>query len=112
SRASAPFGLALGELLVAQFYVKYAGDRVDLDDIAVLKQPDRAAYGSFRADMADAEAAGGAGEAAVGDERDLAAHALAGQRRGGLEHFPHAGTALRPLVADHEDFAFAVGALL
>src|SRR5437763_4060840 len=112
SRASGPFGLALGKLLVAQFYVKGTGDRVDLDDIAVLEQPDRAADGGFRPDMADAEAAGGAGEATVGDERDLAAHALAGQRRGGLEHFPHAGPALRALVADHDDFAFAVGALL
>src|SRR4051794_38677006 len=112
SRASAPFGLALGELLVAQFYVKGTCDRVDLDDVAILEQPDRAADGGFRPNMADAEAAGGAGEAAVGDERDLAAHALARQRRGGLEHFAHAGTALGALVADHDDLAFPVGAVL
>src|SRR4051812_28846483 len=111
-RASGPFGLALGKLLVAQFYVKGTHVRVDLDDVAVLEQADRAADGGFWPDMADAEAAGGAGEAAVGDERDLAAHALAGQRRGGLEHFPHAGAALGALVADHDDFAFLVGALL
>src|SRR3954453_2268260 len=80
SRASAPFGLALGKLLVAQFYVKGPVDRVDLDDVAVLEQGDRAADSGFRADMADTEAAGGAGEATVRDERDLATHALAGQR--------------------------------
>jgi hypothetical protein len=66
SRASAPFGLALGELLVAQIYVKSTGDGVDLDDVAILEQPDRAADGGFRPDMADAEATGGSGEAAVG----------------------------------------------
>src|SRR5690242_9518407 len=64
-RARAPFGLALSELGVAQFYVKDTGDRVDLDDVAVLQQCDRTADGSLGADMADAEAAGGAGETAV-----------------------------------------------
>src|SRR5689334_23374271 len=62
SRASAPFGLALSQLSVTQFYVKGTGVGVDLDDVAVLEQPDRAANGRLRADMADAEAAGGAGE--------------------------------------------------
>src|SRR6266702_5430600 len=112
SRASAPFGLALSQLIVAQLYVKGASDRVDLDDVAILQQSDRAPNGGLGPDMADAKAAGGAGEPAVGDERDLAAHALPGQSRGGLEHFPHAGTALRPLVADTDDFALAVGAVL
>jgi hypothetical protein len=67
---------------------------VDLDDVAVLQQRDRAADRRLRPDMADAEAAGRAGEAAVGDQRDLAAHALAVERRRGRQHLAHAGAAL------------------
>ena len=62
--------------------------------------------------MANAEPAGGAGEPAVGDQGDLAAHPLPGQRRRGREHLPHAGTAARPFVADHDDLALLVGPLL
>ncbi len=61
--------------------------------------------------MADAEAAGGAGEASVGDQRHLVAHALSIERGGGGKHLAHAGTALRPLIADDQHVAFLVGAL-
>src|SRR5882762_1854806 len=81
-----PFGLAFIELGVGQLYVKSPDDRVDFDDIAVAEQRDRPAYGRFRSDMADAEPAGRPGKPAVGDQRDLAAHALPGQRRRGREH--------------------------
>src|SRR5258708_11118393 len=111
-RPRRPFGLTFGELRFSQFYVKYAFVRVDLDDIAVPQQRDRPAHGRFRPDMADAEPAGCAREPAVGDERDLAAHALPGQRRRGREHFPHAGTAARPFITDHDDLALFVGLLL
>src|SRR6201996_9693824 len=107
-----PFGFTLGELRVGQLYVKCADVRVDFDDVAVLQQRDRAPDRRFRPDMADAEAAGGAGEPAVGDQGDLAAHALPGQRRRGREHLPHAGTAARPLIADHDDLTLFVGFLL
>src|ERR1700730_6482105 len=80
SLARAPFGFAFRELCVAQFYVKGSDDGIDLDDVAVLQQPDRSAHSRFRPDMADAEAAGGAGETAVSDECDLTAGALPGQR--------------------------------
>src|SRR2546430_17067674 len=73
SRARGPFGLAFCQFGVGQFYVKGTDLGVDLDDVAVPQQPDRAANGRFRPDMPDAEAAGGAGEPAVGEERDLAA---------------------------------------
>src|ERR1700761_5859585 len=69
----APFGFTFRELCVAQFYVKGSVDGIDLDDVAVLQQADRSAHGRFRSDMADAEAAGGAGEPAVGDECDFTA---------------------------------------
>src|SRR5260221_3926133 len=110
--AWSPFGFAIGELRVSQFYVKYPGDRIDLDDIAVPQERDRAANGRFGPDMADADPAGRAGEPAIGDKRNLAAHALPGQRRRGGEHFAHAGTAARPLIADHDDLALFVGLLL
>src|SRR5581483_11867036 len=112
SLARAPFGFAFGEFCVAQFYVKGSDDGVDLDDVAIPEQADRPANGGFRPDMADTEAAGGAGEPAVGDECDLTAGALPGQRGRGGEHLPHAGTAARALVADDDDLAFPVGALL
>src|SRR5258705_5748491 len=110
--ARLPFGFALSQLRIGQLYVKCPDVGVDFDDIAVAQQRDRAADRRFRPDMADAEAAGGPGEPAVGDQRDLAAHALPGQRRSGREHFAHAGTAARPLIADHDDLAFFVGLLL
>src|SRR4051794_25991250 len=94
--ARPPFGFTFGEFRVGQFYVKPADDGVDFDDVAIAQQRYRSADGGFRPNMADAEAAGGAGEAAVGDQRDLATHALAGERRRGREHFAHAGAALGP----------------
>ena len=56
-------------------------------------------------DVADHQAAGRAGEAAVGDHRDALAEALADDRRRHLEHLAHAGAAGRALVADHDDVA-------
>src|SRR5579871_4825968 len=108
SRARPPFGLALGQFRLSQLYVKDPGDRVDLDDVAVLEQRNRTANGSFRPDMADAEAARCARKTAVGDEGDLAARPLAGQRCGRRKHFTHSGTAARSFVADDEDLAFLV----
>src|SRR5437899_3621265 len=61
SRARGPFGLAFSQFRGGQFYVKTSGLGVDLDDVAVQQQRDRPANGRFRPDMADAEAAGGAG---------------------------------------------------
>ncbi len=55
--------------------------------------------------MADAGAAGRAGKASVGDQRDRAAQAASHDRGGRVEHFAHAGTALGTLVADDDDVA-------
>src|SRR5262249_59595947 len=82
--------------------------RGDLDDVAVAQEADRPADRRLRPDVADAEAAGRAGEAPVGDERDLAVGSLAIKGSRGREHFPHAGAAARSLVADHEHVALAV----
>src|SRR3546814_5799358 len=62
--------------------------------------------------MADADAPRGAGEAPGGDQRHLVAHALAVDRRGGGQHFAHAGAALGARVADDDDLAFLVVALV
>src|SRR5436190_8307722 len=107
-----PFSFTLGELCIGQLYVKSSRDGIDFDGIAVLQERDRPAYGRFGPDMADTEPSSSAREAAVGDQRDLAAHALPGQRRRGREHFPHAGAAARTLIANDDDLAFFVGFLL
>src|SRR3546814_19677534 len=72
---------------------------IDGDDVAVLEQADRAADRRLRPDVADAEAARGAGEAPVGDQRHLVAHALAVDRRGSGQQLAHAGAALGARVA-------------
>src|SRR3569832_2694080 len=79
--ARLPGGLALGELFGADIAVDRALIRVDGDDVTVAQQADRTADRRFRPDMADAEAARGAGEAAVGDARGRGARARAGRRR-------------------------------
>src|SRR5207247_2203397 len=56
-------------------------------------------------DVAGHQAARGAAEAAVGEESDLLAQALADQRRGDAQHLAHAGAAARALVADDDHVA-------
>src|SRR5262249_4006494 len=97
---AALFQVGLGELDAQD-----ALGGVDMDDVAVFQEADRAADGGLGSDMADAEAAGGAGKATVGDERDLVAHALAVNGGGGGEHLAHARTAARALVADDQHVA-------
>src|SRR3954451_1210535 len=107
-----PIGFTLCEFRLGQFYVKCSDLGVDFDDVAVPQQRDRTTHSRFRPDMADAETSGSPGKAAIGDERDLAAHALPRQRRRGREHLPHAGTAARALIADDDDLTLFVGFLL
>src|SRR5438128_2638030 len=63
-RLGAGVELSLGELDLEGALLGVEGD-----DVAVANQRDRPADGGFRAHMADAEAAGRAGEAPVGNER-------------------------------------------
>src|SRR6202043_1002126 len=101
-----------GELAVAQLDVQRTLLGIELDDVAVANEPDRAAHGSLGPDVTDAEAARRAGETAVGDQRDLAAHALTVERSGGRQHFTHAGAAFRALVTDDQHVAFPVRPVL
>src|SRR5579872_3229934 len=66
-----------------------AGRRVERDDVAIAHQGDRAALGGFGSDMADAEATGGAREAAIGDERHLIARPLTIERGRRCQHLAH-----------------------
>src|SRR5690606_7392960 len=102
-----PHQLRLGHLQVERALL-----RIDGDDVAVLHQRDRSARRRLRPHMADAEAAGAAREAPVGDERHLVAHALAVEAGRGRQHLTHARAALGALVADDENLAFLVLAVL
>jgi hypothetical protein len=55
--------------------------------------------------VADRQARGAAGEAAVGEQRADLAQALRLQVRGRVEHFLHAGAALRAFVDHDHDVA-------
>src|SRR5580658_2339651 len=101
-----------GKLGVAQLDVEGALLGIELDDVAVANEPDRAAHGGLRPDMADAKTARRAGETAVGDQRDLAAHALTVERSGGRQHLTHAGAAFRALITDDQHVAFPVRPVL
>ena len=89
-----PFGSPFSELGVGQLYVKSSDIGVDLDDVTILQQGDRAADRRFRPDMADTEAAGGAREPAVGDQGDLAAlrWSIASRASRGRRAAPHSGS--------------------
>ena len=78
---------------------------VDRDHVAVVDRRDRAAGQRLGGDVAGHEAARGAGEAAVGEQRDLLAEPLAHERRRHGEHLAHPRPAGRALVADHDDVA-------
>src|SRR3569833_1327749 len=79
----------LSQFGVAQLHIECAGLGIKFDEITISYQADRAADRSLRADMTDAEPACGAGETAVGDERNLGTHPLPVQGRGSRQHFAH-----------------------
>src|SRR5579871_3360353 len=70
-------------LIDAQIHAPRRG--IDLDPIAVAHQRQRSADKGLRRDIANAHPARRAGEATVGDQRDLLAHALSVDQRGHAE---------------------------
>src|SRR5215469_6564425 len=74
--ARLPFFRAPIKLSLAELDVERAALGIERDDVAVANERDRPADCRLRTDMADAETARGAGKAAIGNQRDLAAHAL------------------------------------
>ncbi len=98
-------GGALGQLLIGEGHVEPAGGHVEGDLVAVADQSDRAAADRLGGHVAGHQAAGGPGEAPVGDQGDLLAEPLPHQRRGDGQHLAHAGAAGGTLVADHDHVA-------
>src|ERR1044072_806810 len=93
------FGDALGDLLVGEGNVEATSVDVERDLVALADRCDRAALGRLGGDVADHQAAGGAGEAAIGNHGDALPQPLADDRGGDLEHLAHSRTAHRTLVA-------------
>ena len=79
---------------------------VEGDGVAVRQGRYGAAVGGFGGDVAGHQAACGAGEAAVREEGDGLAQALADEGRGDAEHLAHAGSALGAFVADDDHVVF------
>ena len=96
---AAPFSAR--RLLVAHVRAQDAVVDVDFDLVAGAHEADRAAGRGLGRDVSEGDARRAAGEAAVGDERALLAQAQALEVGGRVEHLLHAGSSLRPLVADH-----------
>ena len=69
-RARLPGAATFLELRLRHEKVDRAGIGIDRDPVAVAEKRDRSADGRLRSDMADAQAAGAAGETSVGDEGD------------------------------------------
>ena len=101
----------LREFAVVDQQIHAARAGIDPDAVAVAHQRQRTADEGFRRDIADAHAARRAGEASVGDQRDLLAHPLPVDQRGDAEHLAHAGTADRTLVADDQHLAGGIVAV-
>ncbi|CRK45441.1 hypothetical protein BN1723_006607 [Verticillium longisporum] len=102
-RGRLPVGPAAGHLGLGHVRVDDAPLGVNGDDVAVLDETDGAALLGLGHNVADEEAVAAAGEAAVGQQRDVLAEAGAHDGRARLEHLGHAGPALGALVADDDD---------
>ena len=77
-----------------------------MDDVAFAYCGNGSADKCFRRDVACGEAAGCAGEAAVGEQRDVRAEFGVGRDGGGdLQHLTHAGTALGAFVTNDKHVA-------
>src|SRR5688572_6115945 len=94
------------KLVVRDVKVEPPLSRIDEDRVAVVDRGDRTADRSLGCDVPDHVTVRRAGEAAVGDERDLLSQPRADDRAGHAEHLAHAGPTLRALVADDHAVAF------
>ena len=96
------FLAAFGEFVVGELHVDAAVRNVDFNHVARVHEADVTLVGGFRRSVADGEAARTAGEASVGEEGAGLAEVTALEVRGRVEHFLHAGAALRAFVADDD----------
>ena len=93
------------DLFLREFHTQSPLGDIKSNDVAVLHGDDRTTFDSFRCDMAGHQAMGGAGEAAVGKQRDGVAQPCADDSRSHAKHFSHAWSAGRTLVPNHHDVA-------
>src|SRR6266508_5682324 len=95
-----PAGLACRKLFVRYIDAELACAQVDIDDIAIADEADRAALGRLGRDMADAQATRAATKAPVGDQRCGGAQlGDALDHTGQRQHLAHARAAARAFVA-------------
>src|ERR1700675_4715648 len=77
-----PLRQAAGNFRIGNFYFQLAALGVDGDTVAFVDRGNRAAQGSFRSDVTDHQAAGGAAETSVGEQSDGFAEPLSDNRSG------------------------------
>src|SRR5207248_9558163 len=92
-------------LSFAQLDLELPAVDIDHDWVAIAERGDRTASRCLGCNMADHQAMGCTGEAAVGDECNRIAQAFADKRAGHAEHLAHPGTTDRTFVANHHDVA-------
>src|SRR3546814_9057535 len=80
------------KFLVREDQVDRAPGNVDLDQVAVLYQPDRPALGRLGRDMADRQARGSPRKASVGDQRARGTQPLRLEIAGRIEHLARKST--------------------
>src|SRR6185312_6616430 len=79
--------------------------RVDRNNVSVAQQSDGATDRGLGRNMSDHEPVAAAGKAPIGDQRDFVSQAAPDDGARGTQHFAHARTAHRTLVADDDDIA-------
>src|SRR6516225_1538658 len=107
-----PSGTPCDQLVLCGDQVHAPVGDVDAHPLTVADQRKRAADRRLRRHMTGADAAGGTGEAAVGDERHLLPHLLAIDDRRHPEHLAHPRAADRAFIAHYQHLAGLIGARL
>jgi len=108
-RRRPPRGTPCIQLTLSGDQVHAPVGEVDANPVAVADQGERAADRRLRRHVADADAAGGAREAAIGDERHLLPHLLAVDDRRHPEHLAHPRAADRAFIAYDQHLAGLIG---
>jgi len=101
-----PFCQSRGDFFFRDTKGERVIDGVNCDGVSVFYDGQRAAVECLGSDVTDHETVRAAGEASVGDERDILAETASHHGTGGGKHFAHAGSAARSLVADDDHVAF------
>src|SRR6185437_10519419 len=79
---------------------------VDRYRVAFLYKRNRPAHRGFGRDVPHHQTIGSTREASVSYQSDRIAESRADDRRSRRQHLAHPGSALRPLITDHENIAF------